>query len=245
MSEVIGYINSTESFGSVDGPGVRFIFFLQGCPMRCKYCHNPETWKTSGGKEITPQKAFEQAYRYRNYWKGGGGITVSGGEAMLQVEFVTELFKIAKEHGVHTTLDTSGAPFTTEEPFFSKFVEMIKYTDLVMLDIKEIDDRKHRSMTGHTNQNILELAKWLSDNGKAMWIRYVLVPTLTDDEDDIKGLSDFISTLKTVDRVEVLPYHALGVPKYEKMGISYSLKDISAPTKEQVQKAEQILNIKH
>ncbi len=245
MSEIKGYINSTESFGSVDGPGVRFIFFLQGCPMRCKYCHNPETWKTSGGIEMTPQQAFDRAYRYRNYWKGGGGITVSGGEALMQTEFVTELFKIAKQHGVHTTLDTSGAPFTTDEPYFSKFRELMEYTDLTMLDIKQIDDTKHRALTGHSNQNILELAKWMSDNGKDMWIRYVLVPTLTDNEDDIKRLYEFISTLKTVKRVEVLPYHALGVPKYEKMGIDYSLKNISSPSKELIARAEELLHITH
>lgn len=240
--KIIGHINSTESFGSVDGPGVRFIFFLQGCPMRCKYCHNPETWAVKGGDEMTAQEAFDLAYKYKNYWKGGGGITVSGGEAMLQIEFVTELFKLAKEHGVSTALDTSGSPFTHNEPFFSKFQELMKYTDLVILDIKEIDDEKHRKLTGHSNKNILDLARWLSDNGIDMWIRHVLVPTITENDDDLKGLADFIGTLKTVKRVEVLPYHTLGVPKYEKLGIPYPLEGVPTPTKAEVENAKKILN---
>ena len=151
----IGYVHSLESFGSVDGPGVRFVVFLQGCALRCKYCHNPETWAMEGGEELTAKEVFDKAYRYRNYWKKNGGITVSGGEALLQIDFVIALFKLAKEKGVHTTLDTSGNPFTREEPFFSKFNELMKVTDLFMLDIKQIDDEKHKKLTGHTNQNII------------------------------------------------------------------------------------------
>ncbi len=241
MSNIIGHVNSVESFGSVDGPGVRFMFFMQGCPMRCKYCHNPETWKYEGGTDYTPEEAFEQAYRFKSYWKGGGGITVSGGEALMQMDFVTELFRIAHEHGVNTALDTSGAPFTREEPFFSEFTELMEVTDLFILDIKEIDDEKHKSLTGHTNANILDMARFLSDSGKHMWIRNVLVPTVTDDEGDLRSLAAFIDTLETVDRVEVLPYHTLGLHKYEKLGIKYSLEGIEPPTKEQTAFAESIL----
>lgn len=240
-TEIKGRIHSVESFGSVDGPGVRYIIFLKGCHMRCKYCHNPETWALDGGELQTPQEAFDKAYRYRNYWKNEGGITVSGGEALLQIDFVTELFKIAKSKGVNTTLDTSGNPFTREEPFFSKFNELMKYTDLFMLDIKQIQDAKHKELTGWTNQNILDLAKYLSDNGKDMWIRHVLVPGVTDAEEDLTALRDFVRELKTVKRFEVLPYHTLGVFKWEELGVPYSLSDVMPPTKEEIKRANDIL----
>ena len=242
MSDIKGRIHSVESFGSVDGPGVRYIVFLQGCHMRCKYCHNPETWKEEGGELQTPQEVFDKAYRYHNYWKDKGGITVSGGEAMLQMEFVTELFKIAKQHNVHTTLDTSGNPFTMEEPFLSKFNELMAVTDLFMFDIKHIDDEKHKKLTGWTNKNILELAKYLSDNGKDMWIRHVLVPGVTDDEADLNKLSEFVKSLKTVKRFEILPYHTLGVFKWHDLGVKYELEDVMPPTKEQIERAESILH---
>ncbi|MDO5381996.1 MAG: pyruvate formate-lyase-activating protein [Eubacteriales bacterium] len=241
MSDIKGRIHSVESFGSVDGPGVRYIFFLQGCHMRCKYCHNPETWSMTGGELLTPQEAFDKAYRYHNYWKDKGGITVSGGEALIQIDFVTELFKIAKKNGVHTTLDTSGNPFTMEEPFISKFNELMEVTDLFLLDIKHIDDEKHKELTGWTNSNIIQLAKYLSDNNKDMWIRHVLVPTVTDDEESLKKLSEFVKTLKTVKRFEVLPYHTLGVFKYENLGVEYALKDVMPPTGEEIQRANDIL----
>lgn len=236
-----GLINTVESFGSVDGPGVRYIVFLQGCQMRCKYCHNPETWALEGGKSITAEEVFKQAYRYRNYWKSNGGITVSGGEALLQIDFVIELFRLAKEKGVHTTLDTSGNPFTTEEPFFSKFNELMEVTDLFMLDIKHIDNDKHKELTGCVNSNILQMAKYLSDNNKAMWIRHVLVPGYTDDEESLRRLSEFVKTLKTVERFEVLPYHTLGIVKYEEMGIKYRLSDVKPPSKEEIERANNIL----
>ena len=242
MSDIKGRIHSVESFGSVDGPGVRYIVFLQGCHMRCKYCHNPETWKEEGGELQTPQEVFDKAYRYHNYWKDKGGITVSGGEAMLQMEFVTELFKIAKQHNVHTTLDTSGNPFTMEGPFLSKFNELMAVTDLFMLDIKHIDDEKHKKLTGWTNKNILELAKYLSDNGKDMWIRHVLVPGVTDDEADLNKLSEFVKSLKTVKRFEILPYHTLGVFKWHDLGVKYELEDVMPPTKGQIERAESILH---
>ncbi len=238
---ITGMVNATESFGAVDGPGIRFIVFMQGCRMRCRYCHNPETWSMDGGIERTPEEVFEQAYRYHSYWKNGGGITVSGGEALLQIDFVTRLFEICHENGVNTCLDTAGNPFTREEPFFSKFNKLMEVTDLFMLDIKQIDEAKHKDLTGFTNRNILEMAEYLSENGKKMWIRYVLVPGLTTDEEDQKKLAEFIHSLKTVEKSEVLPYHAMGVPKWEKLGIPYSLKDVKAPTTEEIQQAEKYL----
>lgn len=242
--KITGLINSTESFGAVDGPGLRFIVFMQGCHMRCRYCHNPETWALKGGTERTPEDVLEQALRFKTYWKNGGGITVSGGEALVQIDFVTKLFQLAKEKGINTCLDTSGNPYTTEEPFFSKFKELMKVTDLVMLDIKQIDNDKHKSLTGWGNENILALAKYLSDNGIHMWIRHVLVPGITTDEEDLKKLAEFIGTLKTVDKVEVLPYHSLGIPKYDNLGIEYTLRDTESPSKEEIKKAETILGIK-
>ncbi len=239
---MVGYINSVESFGSVDGPGVRYMFFLQGCQMRCAYCHNPETWALEGGKTMTPEEAFKQAYRYKAYWKQGGGITVSGGEAMLQMEFVTELFKIAKKHNVSTALDTSGNPFTREEPFFSKFQELMKVTDLFILDLKEINEEHHKKLTGKTNANILDLAGYLSDSGKNMWIRHVLVPGVTDSEEDLRKLGEFVASLNHVLRFEVLPYHTLGVPKYEKLGIEYRLKGVKPATEEEKKRAEEIMH---
>ena len=192
----------------------------------------------------TPQKLFEKIYRYSQYWKDNGGITVSGGEPLLQIDFVTELFKIAKKKKVHTAIDTAGQPFNTGEEWLSKFQELMKYTDLVILDLKEWTNEKHKALTGMGNDNIKQMAQWLSDNGKDMWIRHVLVPGLTDDEEDLKAMSKFISELKTVKKVEVLPYHALGIPKWEKLGIEYQLYDAVAPTDEEVAKAEELLNVK-
>ena len=190
-----------------------------------------------------PEDVLEQALRYKSYWRQNGGITVSGGEALLQMEFVTRLFELAKEKGVNTCLDTSGGPYTTEEPFFSKFEKLAAVTDLFLLDIKQIDEEKHKSLTGFTNQNVLQMAQYLSDHDRHMWIRHVLVPGITTDEGDLQKLADFIKTLKTVDRVEVLPYHSLGVPKYEKMGIKYTLDGVTAPSDEQIARAKEILGI--
>ena len=274
--QVLGYVHSTESFGAVDGPGIRFVVFLQGCKMRCKYCHNPETWnlvtdysklysdETSDAereeleKKIeentkllkdkgvkiearTPEDLLKQALRYKPYWKNGGGITVSGGEALLQMDFLIEFFKLAKAEGIHTTIDTAGNPFTREEPFFSKFNELMNLTDLFLLDIKQINDDKHRDLTGFSNSNILDLAQYLSDQGKHMWIRHVLVPTITTDEDDLKKTKEFIDTLKTVDKVEVLPYHKLGITEWERLGIPYKLEGIDPPTAEEQMLAKSIL----
>ena len=168
MSEpVVGYIHSTESFGSVDGPGVRFVTFMQGCRMRCEFCHNPDTWNIGGGKKITSQELLEEALRYRAFWGKKGGVTVSGGEPLLQVDFLIDFFKRCKAMGIHTTLDSCGMPFTYDEPFFSKFEELLEYTDLILLDIKHIDDEQHKKLTAWTNKNILQLAEYLSDKYSA------------------------------------------------------------------------------
>ena len=243
MSICKGRISATESFGSVDGPGIRFIVFVQGCRYRCQYCHNPETWEREGGYEATAEEIFRQAWRYRPYWKQTGGITVSGGEPLLQLAFVTELFHLAKAKGVNTVIDTAGEPFTYDKPFFSAFEELLPLTDLFLLDLKQIDDVKHRALTGVSNESALALARFLSERGKRMWIRHVLVPGWTTGEDDLSRLSDFIASLKTVDRVEVLPYHAMALHKYEELRLPYRLGDTPAPTAEEIARAEEILRV--
>ena len=238
----VGHIHSLESFGSVDGPGVRFVVFLQGCALRCKYCHNPETW-ADGGEEWTPEQLFQRVYRYRNYWGKKGGITVSGGEPLRQMEFLTKFFTLAHKKGVHTALDTAGQPFRTDPEYLSEFDRLMDVTSLVILDLKEIDPEKHRQLTGKDNSNILAMAQHISDLGVPLWIRHVLVPGLTDDEDGLRRTAEFISSLKTVQRVEVLPYHTLGLFKWQKLGIPYPLPDTVPPTAEQVRRAEELLEV--
>ena len=236
---MIGHIHSTESFGAADGPGVRFIVFMQGCHMRCRYCHNPDTWKMDGGDEVTADEILKRALRFKPYWGKDGGITISGGEPLLQIDFVIELFKKAKELGINTCIDTAGNPFTKEEPFFSKFEELMKYTDLLLLDLKEINPTRHKDLTGFDNSNIIEMAKYLSEINKPVWIRHVLVPEHSDFDEDLDALGDFIDTLSNVDRVEILPYHTLGKFKWENLGIPYTLESISPPSAERVENAKQ------
>ena len=236
-----GHIHSFESFGTVDGPGIRFVVFLQGCPLRCQYCHNPDTWK-SGGEEYTAESVVAQALRYKNYFGDKGGVTVTGGEPLLQIDFVIELFTLLKAKGIHTCVDTSGIMFDLDSAeSVEKHKKLIALTDLFLLDIKHIDEEKCKKLTGRSNAHTLAFAKVLSDNGKAMWIRQVLVPGLTDSEEDLKQTRAFIDGLKTVEKVEVLPYHTMGVVKYEKLGLEYPLKDVSAPSKESVANARRIL----
>lgn len=240
----LGLIHSTESFGSVDGPGIRFVVFMQGCKMRCKYCHNPDTWFSEKGQWITSDDLLKKAIRYKPYWKDNGGITVSGGEPLLQIDFVTDFFKKAKELGVHTTLDTSGNPFTFEKPFITKFNELMKYTDLILLDIKHINPEEHKKLTSQSNENILQMAEYLSDIEKPVWIRHVLVPKITDNDEYLYILKDFIDLLDNVERVEVLPYHTLGEYKWQELGMEYKLKGIEPPSKTRIENAKRILGCK-
>ena len=233
-----GYVHSIETFGLVDGPGVRFIAFMAGCAMRCKYCHNPDTWSMSVGEQFEAEELVKRALRYKSYWKNGGGITVSGGEPMLQAEFVTELFTLAKKAGIHTTLDTSAQPWNKDDEKFQKLLEV---TDLVMLDIKEFDSSAHKELTGFSNENIIEFAHYLSDIGKPMWIRHVLVPGVTGSEESLTKIKGLVDSLKTVEKIEILPYHSFGKPKWEKLGIDYSLKDVKPPSEEELEHAKSIL----
>ena len=236
-----GLVHSTESFGSADGPGVRFLIFLKGCPMRCRYCHNPDTWAGEGGTMMDADALLDQAERYRSYWGPEGGITVSGGEALLQIDFLLDLFTRAKARGINTCLDSSLAPFTREEPFFSKFNQLMDVCDLVLADIKHIDPEKHKDLTGRDNANILDCLRYMSEIGEPMWIRHVLVPEITDVDEYLYRTREFIAQLKTIERVEVLPYHTLGVFKWDELGISYTLKDVDPPAPERVEHATKIL----
>ena len=234
-------IHSFESFGTVDGPGIRFVVFVQGCPMRCRYCHNPDTWDAGGGQEFSAEEVAREALKYKSYFTGGGGVTVSGGEPLLQIDFLIELFSILKKKGIHTCVDTSGICFDEADPRYDRLLAL---TDLFLLDVKHIDDVAHRFLTGRSNQKPLAFARYLSEHGKRMWVRHVLVPGLTDDDRALTGLREFLDTLATVDRVEVLPYHTMGVNKYKSLGIDYALKDTQPPTKERVLNARAILGVK-
>ena len=240
-SETMLRVHSVESFGSVDGPGIRFVIFLKGCAMRCQYCHNPDTWDRAGGNLRSVDDVLSQALRYRSYWGEKGGITVSGGEALLQIQPLTELFHKAKDLGINTCLDTSAQPFSRKDGRFSAFEALMKYTDLVLLDIKHIDNDAHKWLTGWENENILDCARYLSDIHKPVWIRHVLVPGINDDDESLHKLRSFIDTLSNVERVEVLPYHDLGVYKWEQLGIPYKLTDVKPPTEESVLHARKIL----
>ncbi len=236
-----GNIHSFESFGTVDGPGIRYVVFMQGCPMRCKYCHNPDTWQVGAGKKYTAEAVFKEILKYKNYIKSGG-VTVSGGEPLLQAEFIAELFRLLKAEGIHTALDTSGVTFDKDNPqSVEKHLSVLRYTDLVLLDIKHIDEDEHKALTGFSNKRMLDFAQFLSENGKKMWIRHVLVPDITDKDEYLQKLKQFISGLKTVERVEVLPYHTMGEVKYEKLGLPYPLKGVQPPAKQRIENARKIL----
>ena len=236
-----GRIHSVETFGSVDGPGVRFLLFLSGCNFRCKYCHNPDTWSRPAAMELTADEVLAKALRYRDYWGAEGGITVSGGEPLLQIEFLTELFEKAKAKGVNTCIDTAAGPFTRGEPWFGKFSKLMDVTDLLLLDLKHIDSAAHKELTGADNANVLDCAKFLSEIGKPVWIRHVLVPGINTDKPSLTRLGAFIRTLTNVKKVEVLPYHALGVPKWKSLGLPYALEGVQSPPVEQRALADRIL----
>lgn len=240
MSEekLYGNIHSLESCGTVDGPGIRFVVFTQGCPMRCKYCHNPDSWTTDVNKKMSVDEILEKYDGVKEFLRNGG-LTVTGGEPLLQIDFVTELFKRAKEKQIHTALDTSGILFNRKNT--SKIDELLKYTDLVMLDIKHIDDEEHKHLTGLSNVNILDFARYLSEKQVPVWIRHVVVPQITYNEKYLEKLGEFLSELNNIKALDVLPYHDMAIPKYESLGIDYPLKGIPPLTKEEAIKARDII----
>ena len=229
-----GYFHSFESFGTKDGPGIRFVFFMQGCPLRCLYCHNPDTWNMNDKTvEMTAEEAFEEVKKVKNFIKSGG-VTVSGGEPMLQVDFILELFKLCKQEGIHTAIDTSGYLLN------DKIKEVLNYTDLVLLDIKHINPAKYQELTARPLEPTLKFMEYLNEIQKPVWVRYVLVPQFSDDEQDLNDWAQYVSQFKIVERVDILPFHQMGIHKWEQIGKDYKLKDIKPPTNEEVKKAEDI-----
>ncbi len=233
-----GRIHSIESFGTVDGPGIRLVVFLQGCPMRCQYCHNPDTWEIGAGKETTVDEILNEYQKCKMFYTNGG-ITVTGGEPLLQMEFVTELFEAARAKNIHTCLDTSGVTFDGKDT--AAFDRLIKSTNLIMLDIKHINSTEHKKLTAHNNENIIEFAKYLDRNNVPVWIRHVVVPTITDNENYLFELGQFIGALHNVEVLDVLPYHTMGKVKYEGLGIDYPLEGIEDATKEVADKAKKVI----
>ncbi|CAH1219038.1 Pyruvate formate-lyase-activating enzyme [Paenibacillus auburnensis] len=243
MEQYEGRIHSIETSGMVDGPGIRFVVFMQGCLLRCQYCHNPDTWTIGKGQLVTVQELVEEIRGYLPFLQfSGGGVTVSGGEPLLQADFLLTLFRALKrELGVHTAIDSSGGCFSRRGHFFETLHLLMQHTDLVLLDLKQIDPQKHLDLTGKPNDHILDFARFLSETNIPVWIRHVLVPGLTDDEADLRKLADFIKTLRNVERVEVLPYHEMGKYKYEQLGMKYPLAHIKPPDEETIRMAREIL----
>ena len=232
-------VHSIESFGTVDGPGIRFVLFLQGCSLKCKYCHNRDTWNMEGGEYKSVDEVVEKVLRYKNYIiPSNGGVTVTGGEPLLQVKFLISFFKKLKEANINTCIDTSGMFNITDD-----IKEVLKYTDLVLLDIKHINSEKCKELVGAPNEKELNFARYLSENGINIWIRQVLVPGYTDDEKDLEELGRFIKSLKTVKKVEFLPYHEMGKYKWEQLGAKYELADVRQATQEDVERAKKIAKI--
>ena len=232
-----GYYHSIESFGTVDGPGIRLVLFLQGCPLRCLYCHNPDTWEPSKNKAITADEVIEKYLKNKSFLKNGG-ITVSGGEPLLQIDFLIELFRKCKEKDIHTALDTSGIVYNEKEP---KFMELIKYVDLVLLDIKHINNEKHIELTAVPNIQILKFLEFLYQNNIKVWIRHVLVKDYTNDKESLIKLGKLLSNYSNISNIDVLPFHQLGSNKYEKLNLEYKLKDHPETTKEEALEARKII----
>ena len=236
-----GFIHSTESFGTVDGPGVRFVIFTQGCPMRCQYCHIPDTWKMNTGSVRSAQSLIQEYERNKAFYTRGG-ITVTGGEALMQIDFLLELFGLAKEKGIHTCLDTSGITYKPGNSAYNdKLDKLMTMTDLVMLDIKHIDPEGHRALTQQPNDGILAFARYLAEKKVPVWIRHVVVPGITDDPGQLTRLGAFLATLPNVQALDVLPYHVMGAVKYEQLGMEYPLKGVPAATKEQAAQAKKTI----
>lgn len=236
-----GRIHSLESFGTVDGPGIRYVVFFQGCPMRCLYCHNPDTWSTQSGTLMESDEILNAIKRNQTFYTSGG-ITATGGEPLMQIEFLIELFTKAKEMGIHTCLDTSGILFDKKNSKkLAQFDQLLSVTDLILLDIKHINPDEHKKLTSHSNANVLDFARYLNEKQIPVWIRHVVVPEITYKENFLIKLGEFLSTLHNIKAIEVLPYHTMGCVKYENLGLEYALKDTPQLTKAEAQRAEEIL----
>lgn len=232
-----GRIHSLETFGTVDGPGIRFVTFLQGCPMRCQFCHNPDTWDLLSPVqyEMTAPELLEETLRYRNFIKTGG-VTCTGGEPLMQGSFVAEYFRLCQEEGIHTALDTSGVlPISAPH-----VADVLEHTDLVLLDIKTTDDQLHPRLTGHTRQHNHQFMQHLQTIGKPTWVRHVVTPGLNDDDSHLHAVAEYVAGYSVVERVEILPYHTLGKAKYDKLGLPYPLEGVPNLSAEATQHARDI-----
>lgn len=239
MSNLIGRVHSFETFGAVDGPGIRFVIFMQGCSLQCKYCQNRDTWETNAGNQYSAEELLNKILKYKNYFlASGGGVTVSGGEPLLQYKFLIELFTLLKKENIHTAIDTSGNVDLTDD-----MKKLIDLTDLFLLDIKCINDEICKKLTGVSNKKELAFAKYLSSINKPTWIRQVIVPTITDRTEDLLALKDFLSTLTNVEKIELLPYHDLGKSKWIKLGLKYELENIRVANNNDIEYAKRILGI--
>ena len=237
-----GRIHSIQSLAALDGPGVRFAVFLQGCSLKCGCCHNPDTWEKVGGTEYTAEELIAKAVRYKEYFGNEGGITLSGGEPLLQADFVREVFALCHDEGIHTCLDTSGVTYRPgDTPYNRKLDELMTMTDLVMLDIKHIEPKRHKVLTGHDNAGILAFAKYLEEKQKPVWVRHVVVPQVTSSELYLEKLGTFIGSLTNVKALDVLPYHVLGKNKYEQLNMEYPLEGVPAATQQQALEAKQVI----
>lgn len=235
-----GYVHSIETCGTVDGPGIRFVVFTQGCPMRCLYCHNPDTWKPQVGEQMSVDEILKQFNKKKAFYKNGG-ITCTGGEPMMQMEFLTELFERCHEEGIHTCLDTSGIMFQENEDYLKKVDRLLKVTDLIMLDIKHINPKEHLKLTSQKNDRILKFAKYVDNKGVQLWIRHVVVPGITQNDEYLFQLGEFIGELKNVKALDVLPYHTMGISKYENLGMDYPLKGVRPLEKEEAIAAREMI----
>ena len=230
---MVGYIHSIETGGMLDGPGLRYVIFFQGCPLRCKYCHNPDTWQMNLGTEYTVEKMVQDILRYKNFIKSGG-VTMSGGEPLLQADFVAEVLKQCKKNGIHTAIDTSGAiPLKTCK-------QAVDLADLILLDIKAIESLKCKKLTGMGNENALILLDYLEETKKEVWIRHVVIPGITEDYNEIQSMAKYLSKYSVIKRVEILPFHKMGEYKWENSPVKYELKDTPVPTKESIEKIKEI-----
>jgi pyruvate formate lyase activating enzyme len=236
-----GRIHSLESFGTVDGPGVRFVVFVQGCPMRCAYCHNPDTWEMNAGTLMEPEEIIEQYERNISFYKGGG-ITVTGGEPLMQLDFLIDLFTLAKKKNIHTCIDSSGIAFNPDNAaLMEKMDKLMTLTDLVMLDIKHIDPEKHKELTSQPNTNILKFAAYLDEKHVDMWIRHVVVPGITDDDKYLFELGYFIGQFSNLKALDALPYHTMGKAKYEKLGMPYKLEGVEPMDKNKLIEKKKVI----
>lgn len=232
---ITGKIHSKESFGTVDGPGIRYVLFLQGCPLRCKFCHNPDTWEFGSGKfQETPEQTVKEIKKYKNFFRNGGGVTITGGDPLMQPDFIREVYKLCKKDGIHTALDTSGCLFN------EKAKEVLEYVDLVLLDIKSIDPDVYKDLTKFDQEPTLKFAEYLKEKNIKTWIRHVIVPGITDNDENLAKLADYVKTLPNVELVELLPYHTLGEFKYDELDIEYPLKGVEALSKERLENAREI-----